>query len=90
MLPMIDAVPGAAAMRAAAILLVRTGHHDEALERLEQPLEGKRPRNDLYFLRGLALLGKGRTTEAHADLQLYLEKAKKSEPWREEASALLG
>lgn len=90
LLPMLDAQSGAGAMRAAAILLARTGHHDEALERLEQPLQGKRPRNDLYFLRGLALLGKGRTAEAHDDLRLYLEKARKSEPWREEARELLG
>lgn len=90
LLPMLDEQKGLPAARAAALLLVRTGHHAQVVERLEQPLSGKRPRNDLFFLRGLARHHLGDTAAARSDLERYLEKAKKSEPWREEASELLG
>lgn len=90
LLPMLDSQKGQAAARAAALLLARVGRYAEVIERLEQPLGGKRPRNDLFFLRGLARHHLSDAPGAKEDLTRYLEKAKKTDPWREEASALLG
>lgn len=89
LLDAVDEVGGAPALRAAALVCVRTGRHDEALQRLEKPLSAKKPRNDLRFLQGLALLGVGRTADGRASLEAYLEKAKPKEAWRAEAEALL-
>lgn len=80
---------GAAAMRARVILAVRTGAFADALEELAPAMSGKKPRNDLYFLHGLAAIGAGRASEGHASLRVYLERAKKKEPWRDEAERLL-
>lgn len=85
----LDEQGGAAALRAAVLVCVRTGRYREAIERLEKPLSGKKPRNDLHFLHGLALLGLERHQAAEAALRTYLEKARAKEPWRAEAEALL-
>ncbi|MCB9667986.1 MAG: hypothetical protein H6736_17010 [Alphaproteobacteria bacterium] len=90
LLEQLDAQSGAGPQRAAIVLCVRTGRHTEALERLERPLAAKKPRNDLFFLQGLALRAVGRESEGDAALRTYLEKAKASEPWRAEAEALVG
>jgi tetratricopeptide (TPR) repeat protein len=89
LLAQLDETGGAAALRAAVLLAVRVGRHEEALERLEKPLSGKRPRNDLHFLHGLALRGLGRNEQANASFGRYLEKAKAKEPWKDEAMRLL-
>lgn len=84
------AMEGAAASRAMAILYVRSGRFAEALELLHGPMAQKKPRNDLYFLQGLALIGVGRGEEGRAALATFVERAKKKEPWRAEAERLLG
>ncbi|MEZ4319203.1 MAG: hypothetical protein R3F61_16935 [Myxococcota bacterium] len=85
----LESAEGATGMRARALLCARCGREQEALDILEGPLAAKKPRNDLYFVQGLALHGLGRASEARQAFEAYLEKAKKTEPWRAEAEALL-
>ncbi|MCB9679795.1 MAG: hypothetical protein H6737_32110 [Alphaproteobacteria bacterium] len=86
---MLEGVEGAGAVRARALLFARCGRADEALALLDPLLAQKKPRNDLYFLQALALRSKGDAKGARAALEAYLDKAKKTEPWRDEAEQLL-
>ncbi len=86
----LDAVDGAAALRARALVLARYGRGEAALEVLEKPLSAKKPRNDLYFIEGLARAATGDDKGAKKAWKRYLDKAKSKEPWRAEAEALLG
>jgi hypothetical protein len=86
----LEAEEGAAAVRARALVLARYGRGEAALNVLEKPLSAKKPRNDLHFIEGLARAAMGDAAGAKQAWTRYLDKAKKNDPWREEAESLVG
>jgi len=79
----------ATAMRARALVFARAGEGQPALDELSTALKAKKPRNDLYFIEGLAWRALGDGSKARESFGRYLEKAKKKDPWRAEAESLL-
>jgi hypothetical protein len=83
-----DGVEGAAKVRAVAIVALLTGDAEGAVATLDGPLSKKRPRTDLYYWRGRARAELGRGSEAAADLDAFLERAKADAPHRAHAESL--
>lgn len=82
---------GAPGDYARGLLCARAGDLPGAVEALVASVEGKRkvPRDATYFA-GRALLAAGRVDEGRALLDAFAKKARKKDPRREAAEALLG